>query len=150
MQPKGHNAPHFNGPSLLNHIYLASQSPDCAIIGATYKYDYTSTEALSELDHNLNQSWPRAYESSAIDYLHSEGKKVWRPLTDWEPVQLRTGVRALPPKTHRGALPLLRFLNPNIWIISGLGTRGLLYHAYLGATTAHSILDDPIAEIETL
>ena len=48
------------------------------------------------------------------------------------PLCARAGVRALPPRTAEGALPLAGRAHTdrsNVWFVGGMGSRGLLYHA---------------------
>ncbi len=72
------------------------------------------------------------------------------------------GVRALPPRTPAGALPLAGRLRlpggaaaaaasagaapaaaapPDVWLLGGLGARGLVYHAWLAERLARAVLD---------
>lgn len=110
-------------------------------MGATKTYGLTPEQAFEELRRNENADWPEAEAAELVSILRSRGCEVWKPLVDWEVKRLRTGVKALPPMTQLGALPLLRLLEPNIWIATGLGSRGVLYHAWIGKTLAAAILD---------
>ena len=56
---------------------------------------------------------------------------------------VRSGVRALPPRTAEGSLPLAGKLQEpgrQWWVVVGLGARGLVYHAWLGRLIACAIL----------
>ena len=63
---------------------------------------------------------------------------------------VKWGVRALPPRTQLGALPLLGRVLPArtaeqpvsapIWVLVGLGSRGLVYHALLAEQLATAVL----------
>ncbi len=73
-------------------------------------------------------------------------------------IMRRSGVRALPPRTAGGSLPLLGRLEgavvrgsaaagaaaplPPVWVVAGLGSRGLVYHAWLGEQLARAVLAD--------
>ena len=51
--------------------------------------------------------------------------------------QLRSGVRALPPRTQDGAVPLVGRVGRGegkepAWVVTGLGSRGLVYHGLFG------------------
>ena len=65
---------------------------------------------------------------------------------------VRSGVRALPPRTKEGALPLAGRLRTDRpwWVVAGLGARGLVYHAWLGKLVAAAILaeDDQLLPAE--
>lgn len=62
---------------------------------------------------------------------------------------VRAGVRAMPPRTAQGALPLAGRLRPDRcwWVVSGLGARGLVYHAWLGRLLAAAVLADDEAAL---
>lgn len=51
-------------------------------------------------------------------------------------------MRALPPRTAYGSLPLVGQLHAGspYWLCVGLGSRGLVYHAWLGQLLADAIL----------
>ena len=57
------------------------------------------------------------------------------------------GVRALPPRSHRGYVPLCgRLALPpeaapaGVWLFGALGSRGLIHHALLGRAVAAAVL----------
>jgi glycine/D-amino acid oxidase-like deaminating enzyme len=58
----------------------------------------------------------------------------------------RSGVRALPPRTRIGPVPLAAQLpsppGRSWWVVAGLGARGLVYHAWLGRLLAAAALAD--------
>ncbi len=62
---------------------------------------------------------------------------------------VRTGVRALPPRDKYGSLPLAGRVGSkhNLWVFGGLGARGLVYHAWLGALMAKAVLSDDASVI---
>ena len=66
--------------------------------------------------------------------------------------KVRSGVRALPPRSSEGAIPLAGRLDGRVWIVLGLGARGLVYHAWLGKLLSQAILagDDALLPEELL
>lgn len=38
--------------------------------------------------------------------LLPDGERLWKPVNGWRVRRVRTGVRALPPRTDKGAMPL--------------------------------------------
>ncbi len=54
--------------------------------------------------------------------------KFYPPAKDFEIVEIRHGTRVSP---LQGARPMIVQLNENTWVFTGLGSRGLLYHALL-------------------
>lgn len=52
-------------------------------------------------------------------------------------------MRALPPRTQHGSVPLVGRLSPSQrrwWLCVGLGSRGVVYHAWLGRIVAGAVL----------
>ncbi len=62
---------------------------------------------------------------------------------------MRSGVRALPPRSAQGSLPLAGKLEAGRkwWVVAGLGARGLVYHAWLGRLIARAVLADDESEL---
>ena len=60
----------------------------------------------------------------------------------WRVAGVRTGVRALPPRDQHGSLPLAGRVDSerDVWVVGGLGARGLVYHAWLGSLVASAVL----------
>ncbi|MEW5299267.1 MAG: hypothetical protein WDW36_002300 [Sanguina aurantia] len=72
---------------------------------------------------------------------------VWAPLKRWQLSEVRTGVRALAPRTAAGSLPMLGKLACDsiaapVWVIAGLGSRGLVYHGLLGRLLAEAVVSE--------
>lgn len=67
----------------------------------------------------------------------------------WRVAGVRTGVRALPPRDQLGSLPLAGKIGSeqNLWVVGGLGARGLVYHAWLGKLMAQAVLSDDQSKI---
>lgn len=97
--------------------------------------------------------------------------QLWAPVNQWKVSRIRNGVRAIPPRTPAGSIPLLDCLPsspcaphqgtppealsaqmpvmPRVWVIGGLGARGLLYHAMLAKLLATAILSDDASLLPT-
>ena len=71
-------------------------------------------------------------------------KAEYSKLGRWRITGVRTGVRALPPRDSQGSLPLAGRVNSKhrLWVVGGLGARGLVYHAWLGSAMAQAVLAD--------
>jgi glycine/D-amino acid oxidase-like deaminating enzyme len=76
------------------------------------------------------------------------------------PPSVSWGVRAAPPRSHRSPLPLLGRLElpslssssahpgrPACWLLAGLGSRGLVYHAWLAERLAQAVLSGDAAAL---
>jgi glycine/D-amino acid oxidase-like deaminating enzyme len=62
--------------------------------------------------------------------------RFYPPAKEFEIVEIRSGVRMSP---KLGSQPLVAKVAPKIWVFSGLGSRGLLYHALLAKELAQEI-----------
>ena len=68
------------------------------------------------------------------------------------PRRARAGVRALPPRSSAGAIPLAgraHAAGSNVWFVCGMGSRGLLYHALVARWLVRAALADDPACIPT-
>jgi glycine/D-amino acid oxidase-like deaminating enzyme len=76
------------------------------------------------------------------------------------PPSVSWGVRAAPPRSHRGPLPFVGRLDlpmlastsehparPAVWLLAGLGSRGLVYHAWLAERLAQAVLSGDASEL---
>jgi glycine/D-amino acid oxidase-like deaminating enzyme len=57
-------------------------------------------------------------------------------IEQWEPNEIRSGIRASTPSK----LPLLGEVKTNVWVATGLGSKGLLYHAWIGRVIAEAMV----------
>ena len=60
------------------------------------------------------------------------------------PVQARAAVRAVPPRTRLGRLPVVALhpVVPRCYLLGAFGSRGLLYHAYTARLVAERAMRD--------
>ncbi|CAG9460625.1 unnamed protein product [Pedinophyceae sp. YPF-701] len=129
-------------PSVLGSYYVAEHDRDRVVVGATKDNDATAADA--------------GPEAAAVGVLRGKAEGIWSDLADWDVALLRSGVRALSPKTHLGTLPMAGRVGQvaggtEVWAVTGLGARGFLYHAILGKWLAQAVLDrDPGALPEEL
>lgn len=112
--------------SLISQKYLVmSRDRKRCMVGATFERDFTSPkadiqEAAAEIMPNIISFFPAL-----------EGAKILR---------CRSGFRASTP-SH---LPLVGRISDKIYFFTGLGSKGLLYHAWVGKRVARAILtQDP-------
>jgi glycine/D-amino acid oxidase-like deaminating enzyme len=83
-------------------------------LGATYERDFT--------DENPS-------EETAIALLQPATKVL----------DCRAGIRVTNPAHY---FPILEQIDPKTWVITALGSRGLLYHAYLGKKITQTVLEN--------
>jgi glycine/D-amino acid oxidase-like deaminating enzyme len=96
--------------SLLSHGHITpTEDPDFCSIGSTYEHtaEPDPKKALELLD------------KCALFYPPAKNFKV---------VEIRSGVRIAPKIGYR---PLVQEMTPKTWVFTGLGSRGLIYHAML-------------------
>ena len=133
---------HQTHNSMLGQPYVAFQNKYKAVIGATQRHGVTFHEAFQILEHSLDDTSPEA--DAASDSLVRAARELVPALADgWRVARVRSGVRAIPSRTHLGSIPYAGRLMgewDNCWIIAGLGARGLVYHALLGELTAGAVL----------
>lgn len=121
--------------------------PDCfselprIVAGATFEYCDDDQDELQ---------FCRGVDT---DVEHAK-RELAEPLTaiapglmrDWRAVGAIAGVRALPPRSQLGSVPLVAPIgdvlpeNGSAWVFTGLGSRGILHHAYLGKMLARAVV----------
>ena len=94
--------------------------------------------------HEESSRCPLLWASCGCGNLHSRYKAL-NGMTSghrWRVAGVRTGVRALPPRDQHGSLPLAGRVDSerDVWVVGGLGARGLVYHAWLGSLVASAVL----------
>lgn len=126
------------GPSILSDAWLAIQEPRSLLMGSTWDWKSRSS--------STNVSAEEA--SKALEELLPKACAIYPDLKKWEFAGAKAGLRAMPPLTPHGSLPLLGRIdnmvginnNCKYWLFGGLGSRGLLYHAWLGKLMAEAVL----------
>ncbi|GMN47174.1 hypothetical protein TIFTF001_016358 [Ficus carica] len=126
------------GPSILSDAWLAIQGHRSLYMGSTWEWKSRNSSpnvSTSEASKALEELLPKAYA-------------IYPDLKNWTFAGARAGLRAMPPLTPHGSLPLLGCVNDIIgendgckyWLLGGLGARGLLYHGWLGKLMAQAVL----------
>ncbi len=95
----------------------AAFSENRVCLGSTYEHFFTSdepneNEARKEIEPKISQFWP--------ELIHSQT------------LSIAAGIRS----TTSSSRPIVTFHQPSIWAITGLGSKGLLYHAWLSRCVA--------------
>eukprot|EP00850_Spirogloea_muscicola_P014239 SM000101S09237 [mRNA] locus=s101:84525:86478:+ [translate_table: standard] len=144
-----HNSYPPNAPSLLGSTWLAHQGNGEMLLGATKEYG----------DENTSSSVSPAEAQRASDELLGRFSQIYPQIMSCSVAAVRAGVRALPPRTAFGSLPIAGKLiwpyqhslaaaearveaKPSLWLAGGLGSRGLIYHAWLAECIANAIIHD--------
>ncbi|KAM7263172.1 hypothetical protein ACFE04_000855 [Oxalis oulophora] len=128
-----------NSPSILSDAWLAIQGTHSLYMGSTWNWNST----------NSSQHVSKEEADAALHELLPKASKVYPNIENWACVDAKAGLRAMPPLTAHGSLPLLgcvddflrKSSNCKYWLFGGLGSRGLLYHAWLGKLMAKAVVD---------
>lgn len=117
-------------------------SPSQMVAGATFEY---CPEGALEREFILSGGGP--------PNAHEANGRLAGPLREiipglehyWEGKAAESGLRALPPRSPLGSIPLAGKLqgvpgDAEMWMLGGLGSRGLLHHAYLGKLVAQAVV----------
>lgn len=117
---------HLDPPSvtIMSHLHLVMRRDYRSfILGASFEREYPDE---------------KKDEEKAKQLLLSKLSSLFPPLVDAEILRCESGIRVCP-KSH---LPLLGRIDKKFWFFTGLCSKGLLFHAYLGESLAKSILND--------
>ena len=104
--------------SINAHGYITSQE-DTVVLGSTFERlhePYSDAMRIAKIQESVAAFFPQ--------------------ITSMQVVQCRHATRATT-TTH---LPLIGRYGKNVWFITGLGSKGLLYHSYAGKVLAQAIL----------
>lgn len=137
-----------HSPSILSDVWLAVQGPRDILVGSTWEWksrNYSSDVSAEEASTALEQLLPKA-------------SAIYPKIKDWSFVGAKAGIRAMPPLTSLGSLPVLGRIDDlmvgnhscQYWFFGGLGARGLLYHGLLGKLMAQAVLfnDETLLPVE--
>ncbi|CAI0395022.1 unnamed protein product [Linum tenue] len=127
-----------HAPSILSDAWLAIQGTRSLYMGSTWEWKSTNSSAHVSADE----------ASKALEELLPKASVFYPGIKNWSLGGAKAGLRAMPPLTPHGSLPLLGCVNSLVgqncrsryWLFGGLGSRGLLYHAWLGKLMAQAVL----------
>ncbi|XVF48471.1 hypothetical protein PTKIN_Ptkin03bG0192900 [Pterospermum kingtungense] len=127
-----------HGPSILSDAWLAIQGNRSLCMGSTWEWKSRNSSPNVSTDEATN----------ALEELLPKASAIYPGIKGWTVARARAGLRAMPPLTPNGSLPLLgcvnNFVGDNLkckyWLLGGLGSRGLLYHGWLGKLTAEAVI----------
>ncbi|MGE5196868.1 MAG: NAD(P)/FAD-dependent oxidoreductase [Anaerolineae bacterium] len=109
--------PHLKPPlkqSMIARGYIAEGfMPHTYLLGATYERDFISEEPCLE---------------KAQNELMSKMAFFFPFISDFKILDCKAGVRVA---SAYGHLPMIGRINPSVWVITAMGSRGLLYHALM-------------------
>lgn len=116
--------------SLIGQGYIAlTQNPYIYHIGSSYEHHFTHTQPdLDVAKKKILDPW----------------QKIFPEIGQGKMISCDAGVRVMHPKNY---LPCIERLNHKSWIFTALGSRGLLYHAFLAKKLAHALEKDSLVDI---
>lgn len=111
------------------------------IAGASFEYAADGESEAAFLQAADRTSRTRAMAQLRVP-VHRLMPNIWR---EWKVAGTSVGMRALPPRSADGSIPIACRVtgageDVGIWLFSGLGSRGLLHHAYLGRLIAKAVV----------
>ena len=138
--------------SLIGNPYVALQNSSKAIVGATQQHGVTSEDAFQLCNPSVRENVPfNAEARHAAAELTRKAMSIIPELQNWNIDDIRSGVRAIPNRNALGAMPyagkLGTFGNTACWNFGGLGSRGLVYHAWGAKSVAQAVWADEEQEI---
>ncbi|XP_057459294.1 uncharacterized protein LOC130749954 isoform X2 [Actinidia eriantha] len=127
-----------HSPSILSDAWLAVRGPRNLHLGSTWEWN----------SRNYSPDVPPDEASKALEELLPKASAIYPAIENWVFTGASAGLRAMPPLTPHGSLPLLGCLDDFVggshtckyWLFGGLGSRGLLYHGWLGKLMAQAVL----------
>jgi glycine/D-amino acid oxidase-like deaminating enzyme len=107
------------------YLVMCPENQSC-LVGATYERNYASLLPEPEI---------------ALHLLKTKATSLFPELADSHLISCKAGVRASTKGTRK---PLVGPIaaHPNCWAFTGMGSKGLLYHAWLAKLCSRAILQD--------
>jgi len=97
-----------------------TEDPTICQVGSTYEHTYASLDP----------------DPKATEELLAKVESFYPPAGQFEVLEIRSGARISRPKGYR---PIAEKTAPKTWLFTGLGSRGMLYHAWMGKKIAQEI-----------
>ncbi|KAL6973945.1 hypothetical protein U1Q18_028129, partial [Sarracenia purpurea var. burkii] len=127
-----------HSPSLLSDAWLAVRGPRNLYLGSTWEWN----------SGNYSPDVPLEEASEALRELLPKASAMYPSLKNWAFTGASAVLRAMPPLTPHGSLPVLGRIDDFVgrnhtckyWLFGGLGARGLLYHGWLGKLMAQAVV----------
>lgn len=110
--------------SMIGKGYMAlTQEPRTALVGSTYERDYLNEEPDAGL---------------AKELLFEKIAQFFPKVADLQIIDCKAALRVM---RHGHYFPIIKKIQDRTWIMTAMGSRGLLYHVYLGNFLAKAILE---------
>ncbi|VFR01389.1 unnamed protein product [Cuscuta campestris] len=129
-------------PSILGDAWLAIHGPRDLRVGATWDWNSRNYSSQVSQEEAGKAAEELLYRKASM--LHPAIRNDRATIAG-----ASGGLRAMPPLTPQGSLPLLGCVDEFVvgnqrskkfWLLTGLGSRGLLYHGWVGKLTAQAVV----------
>jgi len=111
--------------SLIGKGYLALGSDEkTCYLGSTYEHEFLTEKPCFGV---------------AADLIY---KQVGQFLPSYRSFKIKDCLSAIRVANRKSYHPIVDKLDKNQWVITAMGSRGLLYHSYLGEKLAHAVIKD--------
>lgn len=113
---------------------IVENSGSTLIAGATHEHTFSEEQLLGATIEKVKYG------------LRDKLLRLVPDLYDgWKVTGSQTGIRAVPPRSPVGSVPVVCKVqgtptDQSCWLFTGLGGRGLLYHAFLRSRLAHAVV----------
>lgn len=136
---RGSDCPVISGKYIIPDLFSEGTS---VIGGATFEYCEEGTECPLEFARGVKPPDMQYALSQLSEPLYHLSPML---LDQWIPEEAFSGVRALPPRSTIGSIPIAAEVKgcpegKSAWVLTGLGSRGLLHHAFLGRVLARAVV----------
>ena len=126
---------------LCGEYFVPSSNGNGGIIGATHEYDESMLASKPNLGTASSLLYPKIskmldIEQNTAQVLSSKCNRVV------------CGNRVSSPRTHLGKLPMVGNVFDNVWLVTGMGSRGLLHHAYVAKILSAAIVRQESIPVE--
>mmetsp|Transcript_16693 Transcript_16693/g.34297 ORF Transcript_16693/g.34297 Transcript_16693/m.34297 type:complete len:464 (-) Transcript_16693:2823-4214(-) len=136
-------------PVICGRYLVPDHTNDTILCGATFEGTVggLSPERLTRLHADLD------YARTELDETTKELFEPLDQIFDLQSQFAACGVRALPPRSSLGSIPIVGRIQPKtsdepwLWVFCGLGARGLLHHSLLGERLAKAVLSHDEKEL---
>ncbi len=122
-----------HGQALLCRWPQGLQKPPCSLIGQGH-LSLTEDPELCL----LGSTYEKGFDPEKALGLREQIGAFYPPARAFEIVEVKKGIRMAP---KQGYLPIVQQIRPSLWVFTGLGSRGLLYHGLYGRELAALILE---------
>lgn len=91
-------------------------------------------QSHDDIDASVDAAMPLLEDRLVKLYPHLQGT--------YQAYRVSSGTRLVTERTNLGRLPIVGKLSDRVWVLTGLGSRGLVYHALMAQYLTHAIINN--------